>query len=61
MYDKAKSRDTVIQILTSPTKIVEKDSVPASDAAFTYENGILHITFQKEKPEDKANTRINID
>lgn len=40
MYDKAKSRDTVIQILTSPTKIVEKDSVPASDAAFTYENGI---------------------
>ena len=31
------------------------------DFKVTYENGILGIVFQKDKPEDKANTRINID
>ena len=40
-------------------------SVPSyrtvEDFKVTYENGILGIVFQKDKPEDKANTRINID
>lgn len=31
------------------------------DFKVTYENGILGIVFQKDKPDDKANTRINID
>ena len=40
MYDYQKSKETIESILKSPTKIVEKTSVPVSDAQFTYENGI---------------------
>lgn len=40
MYDYKKSKETVEAILKSPTKIVEKNHVPSSDAEFTYENGI---------------------
>lgn len=40
MYDYKKSKEIVESILKSPTKIVEKDFVPSSDSAFTYENGI---------------------
>jgi len=40
MYDYRKSKETVEAILKSPTKIVEMDNIPASDSAFTYENGI---------------------
>ena len=40
MYDFQKSKETVESILSSPTKIVEKDSIPASDGEFTYANGI---------------------
>ena len=40
MYDYKKSKEAVEKILKSPTKIVEKDSIPASDSGFTYENGI---------------------
>ncbi len=40
MYDYKKSRSTVEEILTSATKIEEKDRIPASDSEFTYKNGI---------------------
>ena len=40
MYDYKKSKEAVEAILNSPTKIVEKDSIPSSDSEFTYENGI---------------------
>ena len=40
MYEYKKSKETVETILNSPTKIVEKDNIPSSDAEFTYENGI---------------------
>lgn len=40
MYDYKKSKETIISILKSPTKIVIKDSVPTSDDQFTYSNGI---------------------
>lgn len=40
MYDFKKSKETIISILNSPTKIVKKDKVPASDSEFTYSNGI---------------------
>lgn len=40
MYEFKKSRETIESILNSPTKIIEKDSVPSSDSEFTYENGI---------------------
>lgn len=40
MYDFKKSKDTIISILKSPTKIVKKDKIPASDSEFTYSNGI---------------------
>lgn len=40
MYDFKKSKETILSILNSPTKIVKKDGVPASDAEFTYCNGI---------------------
>ena len=40
MYDYKKSKEAVKAILKSPTKIVEKDNIPASDSEFTYENGI---------------------
>ncbi len=40
MYDYYKSKEVVESILKSPTKIVEKDTIPISDAEFTYENGI---------------------
>lgn len=40
MFDYKKSKETVEAILKSPTKIAEKDSIPSSDAEFTYENGI---------------------
>ena len=40
MYDYKKSKETIESILKSPTKIVEKDFVPSSDSAFTYEDGI---------------------
>lgn len=40
MYDYKKSKDNIIAILNSPTKIVEKSTIPSSDSEFTYENGI---------------------
>ena len=40
MYDYKKSKETIESILKSPTKIVDKDSIPSSDSEFTYENGI---------------------
>ena len=40
MFDFNKSRQTIESILQSPTKIVEKNTVPASDSEYTYENGI---------------------
>ena len=40
MYDYKKSKEIIESILKSPTKIVEKDFVPSSDSAFTYENRI---------------------
>ncbi len=40
MYDYKKSKETITDILNSPTKIVEKDRIPASDSEFTYSNGI---------------------
>lgn len=40
MYDYKKSKDVIEEILTSQTKIVEKDKIPASDSEFTYSNGI---------------------
>ena len=40
MYEYKKSKETLEAILKSPTKIVEKDNIPSSDAEFTYENGI---------------------
>lgn len=40
MYDFMKSKETIISILNSPTKIIKKEKVPASDGEFTYDNGI---------------------
>ena len=40
MYEYEKSKETVESILRSPTKIVKKEKIPASDSDFTYENGI---------------------
>ena len=40
MYDYKKSKERVEAILKSPTKIIEKERIPASDSEFTYENGI---------------------
>lgn len=40
MYDYKKSKEIIESILKSPTKIVEKEKIPASDSDFTYENGI---------------------
>ena len=40
MYEYEKSKETVESILSSPTKIVKKEKIPASDSDFTYENGI---------------------
>lgn len=40
MFDYRKSMENVESILKSPTKIVEKEKIPASDSDFTYENGI---------------------
>lgn len=40
MYNYKKSKETVEEILKSPTKIVEKDNIPSADSEFTYENGI---------------------
>lgn len=40
MYDYNKSCEMIDAILKSPTKIEEKDTIPASDAEFTYANGI---------------------
>lgn len=40
MYDFQKSKETIESILSSPTKIVTKDTIPSSDGEFTYENGI---------------------
>lgn len=40
MYEYGKSKETVESILKSPTKIVKKEIIPASDSDFTYENGI---------------------
>ena len=40
MYDFKKSKETIISILKSPTKIAKKDKIPASDSEFTYSNGI---------------------
>lgn len=40
MYEYKKSKETIEKILKSPTKIVEKSSIPSSDSEFTYENGM---------------------
>ena len=40
MYNYKESKDRIISILTSPTKIVEKDKIPSSDSEFTYSNGV---------------------
>lgn len=40
MYDFKKSKETILSILNSPTKIIKKDFVPSSESEFTYENGI---------------------
>ena len=40
MYDFKKSKETIISILNSPTKIIKKEKIPASDGEFTYGNGI---------------------
>lgn len=40
MYDYRKSKETIESILKSPTKIIEKSTIPSSDSKFTYENGI---------------------
>lgn len=40
MYDYKKSADTIRNILKSPTKIINKSSIPSTDSDFTYENGI---------------------
>ena len=40
MYEYKKSKETIERILKSPTKIVRKESIPSTDEAFTYENGI---------------------
>lgn len=40
MYDFKKSKETIMSILNSPTKIVKKEKIPASDGEFTYSNGI---------------------
>lgn len=40
MYDYKKSRDTIQEILSSQTKIVNKEVIPSSDSEFTYSNGI---------------------
>lgn len=43
MYDYKKSKETIENILKSPTKILEKDFIPSSDSEFTYENGITAL------------------
>ena len=40
MYEYAKSKESIVSILKSPTKIVEKTTIPASESEFTYENGL---------------------
>lgn len=40
MYDYKESKETIEKILKSPTKIIEKSTIPSSDSEFTYENGI---------------------
>lgn len=40
MYDYKKSKETIEAILKSPTKIIQKSTIPSSDSEFTYENGI---------------------
>lgn len=40
MYTYKKSKETIEEILRSPTKIVKKESIPSTDESFTYENGI---------------------
>ena len=40
MYEYIKSKDAIEAILNSPTKIVEKENIPASESEFTYSNGI---------------------
>lgn len=43
MYEYAKSKESIVSILKSPTKIVEKTTIPASESEFTYENGIKNM------------------
>lgn len=40
MYEYSKSKESIVSILKSPTKIVEKDTIPGSESEFTFENGI---------------------
>lgn len=40
MYDYKKSKESIEAILKSPTKIIQKSTIPSSDSEFTYENGI---------------------
>ena len=44
MYEYAKSKESIVSILKSPTKIVEKTTIPASESEFTYENGAVTFT-----------------
>lgn len=37
MYDYKESKETIEKILKSPTKIIEKSTIPSSDSEFTYE------------------------
>ena len=40
MYDYKESKQRVVDILDSKVDVEKKDSIPSSDSAFTYENGI---------------------
>ena len=40
MYDYKESKQRVVVILDSKVDVVKKDTIPSSDSAFTYENGI---------------------
>lgn len=40
MYEYSKSKENIISILNSTTKIEQKESIPFAESEFTYENGI---------------------
>lgn len=41
MYQYDKSKENILSILGSTTKIVNKESIPLTESEFTYENGII--------------------